>query len=115
MFVLRLTSDGRLVRGAESDDGFTIGQFSLATLFLLLLTTVLGTVAGLAYIGVRPAFPARARRAGWATMCGAVGGAALIHTDGIDFHLLQPASLAIAIAVAALAIVDLADDVRALI
>ena len=96
MFVLRLTSDARLVRGAESDDGFTIGRFSFATVFLLLLTTALGSVAGLAYAAVRSAFPARARRACWATVCGAIGGAALVHKDGIDFRILEPVSLAIA-------------------
>ena len=35
MFVLRLTSSSAL-RGAEIDDGFTIGVFSHATLFFIL-------------------------------------------------------------------------------
>lgn len=100
MFVLRLTSDARLVRGAESDDGFTIGRFSFATVFLLLLTTALGSVAGLAYAAVRSAFPARARRACWATVCGAIGGAALVRKDGIDFRILEPVSLAITLFIA---------------
>lgn len=100
MFVLRLTSDERLVRGVESDDGFTIGRFSLATLFLLLLTTALGAVAALAYVAVRPAFPSRFRRACWATFCGAIGGSALVHKDGVDFRFLEPAALAIAMFVA---------------
>lgn len=99
MFVLRLTSDGS-VRGAESDDGFIIGRVSFATIFLLLVTTALGSVAALAYLGVRPAFPARARRACWAAVCGAIGGASIVHGDGIDFRVLEPASLAIALFVA---------------
>jgi len=99
MFVLRLTSDD-FVRGAESDDGFTIGRFSLATVFLLLITTALGSVAAVIYMSIRPALPARWRRAIWATLCGAIGGAAIIHSDGIDFNLLEPTALAIAMFIA---------------
>ena len=99
MFILRLTSDD-FVRGAESDDGFTIGRFSLATGFLLLVTAALGSVAAVAYMSVRPALPARWRRAMWATVCGAIGGGAIIHSDGIDFNLLEPAALAIGMFIA---------------
>jgi hypothetical protein len=99
MFILRLTSDD-FVRGAESDDGFTIGRFSLATGFLLLITAALGSIAAVAYMTVRPALPARWRRAMWATLCGAIGGAAIIHSDGIDFNLLEPTALAIAMFIA---------------
>ncbi len=45
MLVLRLTSDPAL-RGAQTDDGFTIGVFSTETLFLL------GVTAGLGIVGV---------------------------------------------------------------
>jgi hypothetical protein len=99
MFILRLTSDD-FVRGAESDDGFTIGRFSLATVFLLLITTALGSVAAVIYMSVRPALPARWRRAMWATLCGAIGGATIVHSDGVDFNLLEPTALAIAMFVA---------------
>jgi hypothetical protein len=97
MLVLRLTSDERVVGGVESDDGFTIGRFSFATVFLLLLTTALGAAAGLAYAAVRPAFPTGIRRACWATFCGAIGGSALVHKDGVDFRFLEPVMLAIAL------------------
>jgi len=93
MFILRLTSDD-FVRGAESDDGFTIGRFSFETGFLLIVTAALGSVAAIAYMSVRPALPVRWRRAMWATLCGAIGGAAIIHSDGIDFNLLEPTALA---------------------
>ena len=99
MFILRLTSDD-FVRGAESDDGFTIGRFSLATGFLLIVTAALGSVAAVVYMSVRPALPARWRRAMWATVCGAIGGGAIIHSDGIDFNLLEPTALAIAMFIA---------------
>jgi hypothetical protein len=49
---------------------------------------------------LRSAFPARARRACWATVCGTIGGAAMVHKDGIDFRTLEPASLAIAMFIA---------------
>jgi hypothetical protein len=100
MFVLRLTSDDRLIRGVESDDGFTIGEFSLQTGFLLLITTAAGSFAAVIYMAVRPALPTRWRRAMWATLCGAVGGAVIVHSDGVDFNLLEPTSLAIAMFIA---------------
>ena len=100
MFVLRLTSDDRLIRGVESDDGFTIGEFSLQTGFLLIITAAVGSVAAVVYMTVRPTLPSRGRRAVWATLCGAVGGAVIIHRDGVDFNLLEPTALAIAMFIA---------------
>ncbi|MEO8697537.1 MAG: hypothetical protein ABI658_28815 [Acidimicrobiales bacterium] len=99
MFILRLTSED-FVRGAESDDGFTIGKFSLQTGFLLIVTAALGSIAAVLYMGVRPALPPRWRRAMWATACGAIGGAAIVHRDGVDFKVLEPTSLAIAMFIA---------------
>jgi hypothetical protein len=99
MFVLRLTSDPS-VRGLSSDDGFTIGVFSAATSFLLVFATVLGAAAGALYLALRLVLPERGR-VWYAAALGAVlGGALLVHTDGIDFTLLQPALLAIAMFVA---------------
>ena len=60
MFVLRLTSDPSL-HGAETDDGFIMGQISGATLFLLIVTSVLGVLAGVLYLAVRTWFPLRRR------------------------------------------------------
>ena len=99
MFILRLTSDD-FVRGVQSDDGFTIGRFSLETSFLLAVTAGLGSLAAVIYMIVRPALPARGRRAIWATLCGAIGGAAIVHSDGVDFNLLEPTALAIAMFIA---------------
>ena len=99
MFILRLTSDD-FVRGVESDDGFTIGEFSLQTAFLLIVTAAVGSIAGIVYMATRPALPARWRRAMWTTVCGAAGGAVIIHGDGVDFTVLEPRALAIAMFIA---------------
>lgn len=100
MFVLRVTSGSDVV-GLESDDGFTIGRFSLNTLFLLAATTAIGGVGvGPFYALVRPWVPA-----GWRTIApglffGVVGGAVLVRSDGVDFTVLTPVELAIVLFVA---------------
>jgi hypothetical protein len=99
MFVLRLTSDDG-VRGVQSDDGFTIGRFSVETTFLLAVTAGLGSLAAVIYMMVRPAFPRRGRGTIWAVLCGAIGGATIVHRDGVDFTVLDPAVLAIALFIA---------------
>jgi hypothetical protein len=97
MLLLRFTSPDT-VRGLESDDGFTIGRFDLSsTLSLLGVTTLMGTVVGLVIVLGRPFFPHRWMPLAWGVAGGAVGGALFIHTDGIDFNLLEPAWLAVAL------------------
>ncbi len=93
MFVLRLTSpDG--VRGVISDDGFEIGRVSASTLTFVLLTTLMGSGVGLIYVAVRGFLPARLRVPVWSTTGAIVGGALLVHQDGVDFRLLEPTWLA---------------------
>jgi hypothetical protein len=99
MFVLRLTSSPSL-HGVETDDGFTIGQFSLATLFLLLVTAAIGVLAGLVYLVIRTWLPWRWRPWLFGAFGGLVGGALLIQPDGLDFRLLEPLPLAIAFFIA---------------
>jgi hypothetical protein len=99
MFVLRLTSDPTL-RGAETDDGFTIGVFSSQTLFLLGVTAGLGILGGLFYLIVRGWIPERWRVIAMTVYVGLVGGAGLISPDGIDFRALSPLPLAVAMFVA---------------
>jgi len=99
MFVLRLTSDPAL-RGLETDDGFTIGILSGATMFLVLLTAIAGAVGGVAYLAVRAWLPERARPWLFGTLTGVVGGALVIRPDGIDFTLLEPLWLAVVMFVA---------------
>jgi hypothetical protein len=95
MFVLRLTSDPAL-RGLKTDDEFTIGIFSRDTLFLLLATAFLGVVGGLVYLVVRSWLPQRGRPWVFGGLAGIVGGALVIRPNGIDFTLLDPLSLAVA-------------------
>jgi len=99
MLLLRLTS-GDAVLGLESDDGFVIGRVSGATLFLLLFTGVLGVLGSLGYLAVRAWIPAGARAAWTGVFGAAVGSAGVVHSDGIDFVLLRPLWLAIALFVA---------------
>jgi len=99
MLILRLTSDASL-RGLETDDGFTIGVVSSATLFLLLATTAFGVLGGLAYLLVRPWLPARVRPWLFGSLCGLLGGALVIRPGGIDFTRLEPLGLAIGMFVA---------------
>lgn len=99
MFVLRLTSDPAL-RGAETDDGFTIGIFSAQTIFLLGVTAGLGILGGLFYLIVRGWIPDRWRVVVMTVYVGLVGGTGLVRPDGIDFRALSPLPLAVAMFVA---------------
>jgi hypothetical protein len=96
MFVLRVTSNASL-QGLESDDGFVIGRFSGSSLFLVVFCGVLGILGALFYLVVRGWLPERWRPALAGVFGGIVGGAAFVHTDGIDFQLLEPAWLAISL------------------
>ncbi|MGH2597071.1 MAG: hypothetical protein ACRDH7_14075 [Actinomycetota bacterium] len=99
MFVLRLTSDASL-HGAETDDGFIIGQISSSTLFLIIVTGVLGVIGGVFYLAVRSWLPVLWRAASFGMFGGIVGGAGVIHPGGTDFTLLDPLPLAIAMFIA---------------
>ncbi|GBC87242.1 hypothetical protein HRbin12_01245 [bacterium HR12] len=99
MLVLRLTSSPAL-HGAKTDDGFTIGVVSGETTFLLGVTTVLGALGGLAYLIARSWLPERLRPWGWGLLGALVGGSAIVRPDGIDFTLLDPLPLALAMFVA---------------
>jgi hypothetical protein len=99
MFVLRVTSDPAL-HGAETDDGFVIGQISGATLFLVIITSVLGVLGGMFYLAVRSWLPERRRAVLFGVFGGIVGGAGVIRPGGIDFTLLDPLPFAIAMFIA---------------
>jgi len=99
MFVLRLTSSDTVV-GLESDDGFTIGQFSSDTFFLIILAGAVGVAGSLLYGLVRVWIPSRYRAVAFGTLGAFVGGSAIVHEEGIDFFLLEPRALAIAMFVA---------------
>jgi hypothetical protein len=75
--------------GVQSDDGFTIGQFSSATLDLLVVTTILGVLGGGIYFLLRGLmigprwFQVLSVSVGPAVVVGAM----IVHTDGVDFTL----------------------------
>lgn len=84
--------------GVVSDDGFVMGHFTLGnTLGLVFFGTVLGGFGGMIHLGLRPLqvgprwFRLLSMSAGPAIVVGAM----LVHTDGIDFRLLDPPLLAI--------------------
>ena len=99
MFVLRLTSDPSL-RGLKTDDDFTIGVFSGETAFLMFATAFLGVLGGLVYLVVRSWLPVGGRPWLYGGLTAIVGGALVIRPNGIDFTLLEPLSLAVAMFIA---------------
>lgn len=95
MFVLAALNPQ--VHGRISDDGFVMGRFDLgATAGLVLFCTVLGVLAGVLYLLLRQLRFGPARFHGAAMVVGptVVAAAALVHTDGIDFTVLEPRWLA---------------------
>lgn len=96
MLILRLTT-GTEVAGVESDDGFIMGSFTSATMFLVGITSFGGAFIGVIYSFVREWLPERTRRVATATLLGLVGGAAIIRPGGVDFTELRPVGLAIAL------------------
>ncbi|MEJ7567692.1 MAG: hypothetical protein WKF41_05435 [Gaiellaceae bacterium] len=96
MLLLRLTSSD-LVLGVTSDDGFEIGVISLQTFNLLFAMTALGAMNGVLYAAVRTVIPSRLRLPLWVGFAALVGGFGFVHGDGVDFTLISPALLAIAL------------------
>ena len=98
MRALFLTSTA--VRGVVSDDGFPIGEFTATgTLNLLLATTGIGVIGTFVYAAVRPFLlgPTWLRSIACGIGAGAVIGALLVSTQGVDFTLLGPRWFAIAL------------------
>jgi hypothetical protein len=97
MLALRLTSPDSVI-GVQSDDDFTIGRFTLSGSYnLLLLGAAVGVIGVAAYQCVEPRLigPTWFRRLTVALASGAVVGSMLVHSDGVDFRLLQPTWFAI--------------------
>jgi hypothetical protein len=95
MLALRFLSDP-IVIGATSDDGFEIGRFTLGGSFQLAgAMAAAGAANGILYVVLRDAIPARARAPLWSLFAAAVGGSQFVHSDGIDFTLLDPLWLAV--------------------
>jgi len=96
MLLLRLTSPD-VVTGMISDDGFEIGVVSLDTVQLVLAMAMLGAINGVLYAAVRGALPRRLRLPLWSVFAAVLGGASIVHDDGVDFTFVEPAALAIAL------------------
>lgn len=95
MLVLRLGSSDTL-RGVSTDDGFEIGRFTTATVFLLIVTAGLGGAQGAAYFVVRGALPRWGRAALWAAFASVLMGADLLDSGSFDFSALDPKLFAVA-------------------
>lgn len=99
------------VTGRLSDDGFRMGQFTLSDTFgLVAFGTAVGVLGGLIFLAVRSLRfgPSWFRVASMTVGPAVVVGSMLVHTDGIDFRVLQPTWLAIALFVALPAVYALA-------
>lgn len=95
MLLLRLTSPDA-VTGMISDDGFEIGVVSFDTAQLVLAMAMLGAINGVLYAALRSSIPAPLRLPLWTAFAAALGGASIVHEDGVDFTELEPAALAVA-------------------
>ena len=91
MRVVFLTSDER-VRGLQSDDGFEIGTISNATMFLLIVTTIVGGFAGfgVGIIRMVTSGPTWAVAIGTSLATATFVGAIIVNPDGVDFRILDP-------------------------
>lgn len=94
MLLLRITSPDHVV-GMTSDDGFEIGVVSADTLQLVLAMALLGGINGIVYATLRSAIPRRLRLVLWTVFAAALGGARIVHEDGVDFAVLEPTALAV--------------------
>jgi hypothetical protein len=100
MLVLRLTTGDRAI-GVVTDDGFVVGRVTLTgSLNLAAIYTVFGVVLGLMYSLARRFLPRRGRILAWSAVTAALGGAAFVQADGIDFAVLDPSWLAISFFIA---------------
>lgn len=89
--------------GRMSDDGFRMGTFTPSgTLSLLTTGLLLGLLASVLYATLRQLMigPRWFRLLSISLGPAVVVGSMLVHTDGVDFTLLQPAALSIALFVA---------------
>ena len=89
--------------GRTSDDGFEMGRFTLSgSLHLVLVAAGLGLVGAAFYFTLRGLMigPRWFRLLSISVGAAVVTATQIVHTDGVDFTLLQPAGLAIALFVA---------------
>jgi len=103
LFMLVLAQLNPDATGLRSDDGFEMGRFTASgTINLLLVTTIIGVIGGLAFLALRglrfgPTWFRILSMPAGATI---VIGSMLVHSDGVDFSLLKPVWLAVAMTLA---------------
>lgn len=103
LFMSALAALNPEAAGVESDDGFTMGQVTLSgTVNLLLVASLIGAAAGLVWVAVRGLRfgPAWWRAVSMPLAATLVIGDQLVHADGVDFNLLEPAALAVGLTLA---------------
>lgn len=101
MFLLARTNPE--ADGVISDDGFEIGRFTVSgSLNLLVAGLFFGGLSALFYLVVeRLRFgPAWFRTLSLGVGAGVVVGSVIVHTDGVDFVLLEPVALTVGLFVA---------------
>ena len=99
MLLPRVTSPDA-VRAVESDDGFTIGRFTPGGSYALLqIGALVGVLGAALYLLLRRWLlgPDWFRYLTAGLGAGAVGGSMLLHSDGVDFRVLEPRWLAMAL------------------
>jgi hypothetical protein len=101
--MLLLASLNPAATGVTSDDGFVMGQFTLAgSAQLVLAGAQFGVIGAAVYVAVRGLMfgPPWFRLLSMSLAPGVVVGAVLVDTDGVDFVLLEPVWLAVGLFVA---------------
>lgn len=101
MFLLfRLNPEAR---GLISDDGFEMGRFTMSgSLNLVLAGVLFGLLSGILYLLFEPLLfgPGWFRTLSLSVGAGTVAATQLVHSDGIDFRVLEPLWLAVTLFVA---------------
>ena len=100
LFMLVLARLNPRATGVLSDDGFIMGRFTAAgTLNLLLAGTIFGVIGGLVWVAIRGLRfgPMWWRRVSMPLGATLVIGSMMVHSDGVDFVLLDPPLVAVAL------------------
>jgi hypothetical protein len=103
LFMFALAAINPRAAGMRSDDGFVIGQVTLSgTAHLFFVTAVIGAVGGLVWVAARGLRfgPAWWRAVSMPLAVTLVVGGEVVHTDGVDFTLLEPVALTVALTLA---------------